>query len=127
MKTIFRLFGLFCLLAVMASGFISCSDDNNDNFSNSIVGAWQSDIHTSRIWVFTSKGQVFSDDEYGTYHLNGNRLYITWTDEYGEYDEAFLIVDLTSDTMILDELDDEGIAHDDPEGYHRINLEDSDY
>lgn len=117
MKTI-RLFWLFIVMALMA---VSCSDDDND-LESSIVGAWQSEIHTSRIWIFMSDGQVVSEDEYGTYYLNGDRLYISWTDEYGNYEEAFLIVELTSDTMILDELDEEGIAHDDPETYRRINM-----
>lgn len=120
MKTL-RLFGLFCLFAVMILGTAGCSDDDEE-LSSSIVGAWQSEIHTYRIWVFTSNGEVVSEDEYGTYRLNGNRLYISWTDEYGDYEEAFLIVELTSDTMVLDELDDDGIAHDDPETYRRIDM-----
>lgn len=120
MKTL-RLLGLFCLFAVMILGTAGCSDDDEE-LGSSIVGAWQSEIHTYRIWVFTSNGEVVSEDEYGTYHLNGNRLYITWTDEYGDYEEAFLIVELTSDTMVLDELDDDGIAHDDPETYRRIDM-----
>lgn len=120
MKTL-RLFGLFCLFAVMILGTAGCSDDDEE-LGSSIVGAWQSEIHTYRIWVFTSNGEVVSEDEYGTYRLNGNRLYITWTDEYGDYEEAFLIVELTSDTMVLDELDDDGIAHDDPETYRRIDM-----
>ena len=121
MKTL-RLFGLFCLFAVMILGTAGCSDDDEE-LGSSIVGAWQSEIHTYRIWVFTSNGEVVSEDEYGTYRLNGNRLYISWTDEYGDYEEAFLIVELTSDTMVLDELDDDGIAHDDPETYRRIDME----
>ncbi|WP_162160979.1 lipocalin family protein [Phocaeicola barnesiae] len=121
MKTL-RLFGLFCLFAVMILGTAGCSDDDEE-LGSSIVGAWQSEIHTYRIWVFMSNGEVVSEDEYGTYHLNGNRLYITWTDGYGDYEEAFLIVELTSDTMVLDELDDDGIAHDDPETYRRIDME----
>ncbi|HJG77506.1 MAG: lipocalin family protein [Bacteroides sp.] len=120
MKTL-RLFGLFCLFAVMILGTAGCSDDDEE-LGSSIVGAWQSEIHTYRIWVFTSNGEVVSEDEYGTYRLNGNRLYISWTDEYGDYEEAFLIVELTSDTMVLDELDDDGIAHDDPETYRRIDM-----
>lgn len=120
MKTL-RLLGLFCLFAVMILGTAGCSDDDEE-LSSSIVGAWQSEIHTYRIWVFTSNGEVVSEDEYGTYRLNGNRLYISWTDEYGDYEEAFLIVELTSDTMVLDELDDDGIAHDDPETYRRIDM-----
>ncbi|MCR8874633.1 lipocalin family protein [Phocaeicola barnesiae] len=120
MKTL-RLLGLFCLFAVMILGTAGCSDDDEE-LGSSIVGAWQSEIHTYRIWVFMSNGEVVSEDEYGTYHLNGNRLYITWTDEYGDYEEAFLIVELTSDTMVLDELDDDGIAHDDPETYRRIDM-----
>jgi len=120
MKTL-RLLGLFCLFAVMILGTAGCSDDDEE-LGSSIVGAWQSEIHTYRIWVFTSNGEVVSEDEYGTYRLNGNRLYITWTDEYGDYEEAFLIVELTSDTMVLDELDDDGIAHDDPETYRRIDM-----
>lgn len=120
MKTL-RLFGLFCLFAVMILGTAGCSDDDEE-LGSSIVGAWQSEIHTYRIWVFTSNGEVVSEDEYGTYRLNGNRLYISWTDEYGDYEEAFLIVELTSDTMVLDELDDDGIAHDDPETYRRIYM-----
>lgn len=120
MKTL-RLFGLFCLFAVMMLGTAGCSDDDEE-LGSSIVGAWQSEIHTYRIWVFTSNGEVVSEDEYGTYRLNGNRLYISWTDEYGDYEEAFLIVELTSDTMVLDELDDDGIAHDDPETYRRIDM-----
>ena len=120
MKTL-RLFGLFCLFAVMMLGTAGCSDDDEE-LGSSIVGAWQSEIHTYRIWVFTSNGEVVSEDEYGTYRLNGNRLYISWTDEYGDYEEAFLIVELTSDTMVLDELDDDGIAHDDPEIYRRIDM-----
>lgn len=120
MKTL-RLFGLFCLFAVMILGTAGCSDDDEE-LGSSIVGAWQSEIHTYRIWVFTSNGEVVSEDEYGTYRLNGNRLYILWTDEYGDYEEAFLIVELTSDTMVLDELDDDGIAHDDPETYRRIDM-----
>lgn len=105
----------------MILGTAGCSDDDEE-LSSSIVGAWQSEIHTYRIWVFTSNGEVVSEDEYGTYRLNGNRLYISWTDEYGDYEEAFLIVELTSDTMVLDELDDDGIAHDDPETYRRIDM-----
>lgn len=120
MKTL-RLLGLFCLFAVMILGAAGCSDDDEE-LGSSIVGAWQSEIHTYRIWIFMSNGEVVSEDEYGTYHLNGNRLYITWTDEYGDYEEAFLIVELTSDTMVLDELDDDGIAHDDPETYRRIDM-----
>jgi len=120
MKTL-RLLGLFCLFAVMILGTAGCSDDDEE-LGSSIVGAWQSEIHTYRIWVFTSNGEVVSEDEYGTYRLNGNRLYISWTDEYGDYEEAFLIVELTSDTMVLDELDDDGIAHDDPETYRRIDM-----
>lgn len=120
MKTL-RLFGLFCLFAIMILGTAGCSDDDEE-LGSSIVGAWQSEIHTYRIWVFTSNGEVVSEDEYGTYRLNGNRLYISWTDEYGDYEEAFLIVELTSDTMVLDELDDDGIAHDDPETYRRIDM-----
>lgn len=120
MKTL-RLFGLFCLFAVMILGTAGCSDDDEE-LGSSIVGAWQSEIHTYRIWVFTSNGEVVSEDEYGTYRLNGNRLYISWTDEYGDYEEAFLIVELTSDIMVLDELDDDGIAHDDPETYRRIDM-----
>ena len=120
MKTL-RLFGLFCLFAVMILGTAGCSDDDEE-LGSSIVEAWQSEIHTYRIWVFTSNGEVVSEDEYGTYRLNGNRLYISWTDEYGDYEEAFLIVELTSDTMVLDELDDDGIAHDDPETYRRIDM-----
>lgn len=120
MKTL-RLFGLFCLFAVMILGTAGCSDDDEE-LGSSIVGAWQSEIHTYRIWIFTSNGEVVSEDEYGTYRLNGNRLYISWTDEYGDYEEAFLIVELTSDTMVLDELDDDGIAHDDPETYRRIDM-----
>ena len=118
----FKLFGLFCLFAVMILVTTSCSNDD-DGLGSSIVGAWQSEIYTYRIWVFTSSGEVLSDDEYGTYRLNGNRLYISWTDEYGDYEEAFLIVELTSDTMVLDELDEDGIAHDDPEAYRRIDIE----
>ena len=106
----------------MILGTAGCSDDDEE-LGSSIVGAWQSEIHTYRIWVFTSNGEVVSEDEYGTYRLNGNRLYISWTDEYGDYEEAFLIVELTSDTMVLDELDDDGIAHDDPETYRRIDME----
>ena len=121
MKTL-RLLGLFCLFAVMILGTAGCSDDDEE-LGSSIVGAWQSEIHTYRIWVFMSNGEVVSEDEYGTYHLNGHRLYITWTDGYGDYEEAFLIVELTSDTMVLDELDDDGIAHDDPETYRRIDME----
>ena len=121
MKTL-RLLGLFCLFAVMILGTAGCSDDDEE-LGSSIVGAWQSEIHTYRIWVFMSNGEVVSEDEYGTYHLNGNRLYITWTVGYGDYEEAFLIVELTSDTMVLDELDDDGIAHDDPETYRRIDME----
>ena len=121
MKTL-RLLGLFCLFAVMILGTAGCSDDDEE-LGSSIVGAWQSEIHTYRIWVFMSNGEVVSEDEYGTYRLNGNRLYISWTDEYGDYEEAFLIVELTSDTMVLDELDDDGIAHDDPETYRRIDME----
>lgn len=120
MKTL-RLLGLFCLFAVMILGAAGCSDDDEE-LGSSIVGAWQSEIHTYRIWIFMSNGEVVSEDEYGTYHLNGNRLYITWTDGYGDYEEAFLIVELTSDTMVLDELDDDGIAHDDPETYRRIDM-----
>ena len=120
MKTL-RLLGLFCLFAVMILGTAGCSDDDEE-LGSSIVGAWQSEIHTYRIWVFTSNGEVVSEDEYGTYRLNGNRLYISWTDEYGDYEEAFLIVELTSDTMVLDELDDDGVAHDDPETYRRIDM-----
>lgn len=120
MKTL-RLLGLFCLFAVMILGTAGCSDDDEE-LGSSIVGAWQSEIHTYRIWVFTSNGEVVSEDEYGTYRLNGNRLYISWTDGYGDYEEAFLIVELTSDTMVLDELDDDGIAHDDPETYRRIDM-----
>lgn len=120
MKTL-RLLGLFCLFAVMILGTAGCSDDDEE-LGSSIVGAWQSEIHTYRIWVFMSNGEVVSEDEYGTYRLNGNRLYISWTDEYGDYEEAFLIVELTSDTMVLDELDDDGIAHDDPETYRRIDM-----
>lgn len=120
MKTL-RLLGLFCLFAVMILGAAGCSDDDEE-LGSSIVGAWQSEIHTYRIWVFMSNGEVVSEDEYGTYRLNGNRLYISWTDGYGDYEEAFLIVELTSDTMVLDELDDDGIAHDDPEIYRRIDM-----
>ena len=56
MKTI-RLFWLFTVMALMA---VSCSDDDND-LESSIVGAWQSEIHTSRIWIFMSDGQVVSE------------------------------------------------------------------
>lgn len=54
MKTL-RLLGLFCLFAVMILGTAGCSDDDEE-LGSSIVGAWQSEIHTYRIWVFMSNG-----------------------------------------------------------------------
>lgn len=116
-----KVFRLFCLFAVIILGAVGCSNDD-DEFNNSIVGAWQSEIHTYRIWVFTDDGKVVSDDEYGTYDLKGNRLDILWTDEYGNYEESFLVVELTSDTMVLDELDEDGIALEDPEAFRRIDM-----
>lgn len=113
----------FFLVLLLCIGFTSCSDDD-DNIGNGIIGAWQSELHSYRIWVFDNNGQVYSEDEVGTYRVNGNKLYITWTDEYGDYDEGFLILELTSDKLTLDELDDEtGLPLDDPESFIKIIID----
>lgn len=114
---------VFFLTLLLFAGFSSCNDDDDD-MKDSIVGTWQSELHSYRIWVFEDNGQVYSKEETGKYKVNGGKLHITWTDEYGDYDEDFLIMELTSERMVLDELDDEtGEPLDDPEAYVRISLD----
>lgn len=104
-------------------------EDNSSDIAGSIIGSWQSELYPSRIWTFMENGQVISTSGpkgEGPYVIEGNLLYITWKEIlYGQTyytDECFLIVELTSSTMILDEWDeDEGRPHDDPETYQRIN------
>lgn len=118
-----KLYVIFLTLAVCAS-FLSCSDDD-EGVGETIVGAWQSVLHSYRIWVFDENGHVYSEDESGTYRVSGDKLHITWTDEYGDYGESFLIIELTSSKLTLDELDDEtGLPLDDPESF--IKIEDKD-
>lgn len=116
-------FYVFFLVLALGAAFTSCSDDD-EGASNTIVGAWQSVLHSYRVWVFDEDGRVYSTDETGTYRISGDKLHITWTDEYGDYDEDFLIVELTLSKMTLDELDDEtGLPNDDPESFTRIMID----
>lgn len=120
MKTM-RFYVMLFTLALCV-GFISCSDD--DEAGGTIVGAWQSVSHSYRIWVFDGNGHVYSESETGVYRVSGDKLHITWTDEYGDYDEDFLIMELTSTNMTLDELDDEtGLPLDDPESFIKVSID----
>lgn len=115
-------FYVFFLVLALGAAFTSCSDDEGG--SNTIVGAWQSVLHSYRVWVFDEDGRVYSADETGTYRISGNKLHITWTDEYGDYDEDFLVMELTSSNMTLDELDDEtGLPNEDPESFTRVMID----
>lgn len=121
MKTM-KNYVMFLVLA-LSVGFMSCSDDD-EGANKTIVGAWQSVLHSYRVWVFDGNGHVYSEDETGTYRVSGDKLHITWTDEYGDYDEDFLITELTSTKLTLDELDDEtGLPLDDPESFTRITID----
>ena len=114
------------LALTLCAGFMSCSDDD-EGTNESILGAWQSALHSYRIWVFEKNGHVYSEDEAGTYRVRGDKLHITWTDEYGDYDEDFLIMELTSSRLTLDELDDEtGEPLNDPESFKKISVDEND-
>lgn len=119
----------FCMMLFalgLCIGFVSCSDDD-EGTNGTIVGAWQSDLHSYRIWVFDENAHVYSEDETGIYRVNGDKLHIIWTDEYGDYDEDFLIMELTSSKLTLDELSDEtGLPNDDPESFTKIVINEND-
>ena len=114
MKTFFRNFFVILSVLTMTMGFISCSDDDKEDFS-SIVGTWAyeekgyyEEITFKSNGTFIIESEEYYRDEWdsytdkGSYELDGNKLIVFIDDEIS----IVTIVSLTSTKLVL--IDDEG-------------------
>lgn len=106
----------------MTTGFVGCSDDDNDVSSSSIVGTWiyEEEDYYEEVTFKSNGTMIIESEEYyngeweswterGTYILDGNELIANIDDE----NIIVTIISITSSKLVLE--DDEG----DRETYYR--------
>lgn len=110
MKTIFKHLFIIVSVLTMATGFVGCSDDDNDVSSSSIVGTWSYEeedyyeevtFKANGIMIIESEeyydGEWESWTERGTYVLDGDKLIVHIDDEI----TTVTVVSVTSSKLIL--------------------------
>jgi len=122
MKTIFKHLFIVISVLTMTTGFVGCSDDDNDVSSSSIVGTWiyEEEDYYEEVTFKSNGTMIIESEEYyngeweswterGTYILDGNELIANIDDE----NIIVTIISITSSKLVLE--DDEG----DRETYYR--------
>lgn len=92
------LFGLFVCMSVLTS----CSKDDDDSSSNSIVGTWYTEAYSYEEITYNSDGTctyrryksdhtTIRDTDSGTYKVEGNKLTIWWASSSSPWTTSFSI------------------------------------
>ena len=125
-KNLFRLMALM-MVAMLTIGFTSCSKDDDDDNSASIVGTWvdaQDYVWGTKTMILGSNGSYSSTtkDSYGTQYRNGTYSYnptqgtmvinVKAGAYNGAYQQTYIVQTLTAKNLVL--MDTDG----DIEGYY---------
>ena len=80
MKTL-RKIGMAFLAVVLCASFVACSDDDENVYSQLIVGNWVSDNYSSEIWTINSNGtgvaQIESSRETFKWKMKADSIYFS--------------------------------------------------
>ena len=111
-KNLFRLMALM-MVAMLTIGFTSCSKDDDDDNSASIVGTWVDDSWGTKTMILGSNGSYSSTikDSYRTHYRNGTYSYnptqgtmvvnVKASADNNAYQQTYIVQTLTAKNLVL--------------------------